>query len=99
MTAEIWKADALERMADDDRVIKDQAALIAGYYAKALTAVRAGWGEPVAAPEPVSDVATLRALIAALSAQNEALTARMARMEAWQAEQQVFSKKVVARLS
>ena len=33
MTAEIWKADALERMADDDRVIKEQAALIAEMHA------------------------------------------------------------------
>ena len=33
MTGEIWKADALERMADDDRVIKEQAALIAEMHA------------------------------------------------------------------
>ena len=33
MSAEIWKADALERMADDDRVIKEQAALIAEMHA------------------------------------------------------------------
>ena len=33
ITAEIWKADALERMADDDRVIKEQAALIAEMHA------------------------------------------------------------------
>lgn len=52
----------------------DKAKLIAGYHAKALEAINAGWGEPV----PVDRVAELEAEIADLSA-------RFAAMEAWAA--------------
>lgn len=49
----------------------DKASLIAGYHAKALAVVKAGWGEP----KPVDRIAELEAVIAAQAAQIAALEA------------------------
>lgn len=49
----------------------DKASLIAGYHAKALAAVDAGWGDP----KPVDRLAVLEALVAAQGEQIAALTA------------------------
>jgi hypothetical protein len=53
----------------------DKAQLIAGYHAKALTAVRAGWSTD-AVPSDAERVASL-------VAENKALSARVANIEAW----------------
>lgn len=52
----------------------DKAALIAGYHAKALDAVTAGWGDP----PPVDRMATLEARVAAIEAWAESISSRSA---------------------
>lgn len=73
----------------------DRAELIAGYHAKALAAVKAGWGEPVPVPE-VDDVAALRAEVTELIGQNAEMAARLAALERWASE---FSEAMAARVA
>ena len=65
-----------------------------------LAAVTAALGAPVADPDPVAArFAAIEAEGEARDAEIAALTARLARLEAWQAKQQAFSGQVARKLS